>query len=151
MQEELKAIHYGQVELIPGVLCDSYVLDNDTTVMSKQGTADLLGMDLKVDSNLLENVDSLTVEVVAENSPHKGSKIVVYTTETIEKLISTYAAAYLNGMSKKKPKHKKKFAKSPSPQAVAGLMQAVLDAAIREACGLQKKSFQGIVRNRFPS
>ncbi len=41
---ERKAVYYGQVELIPGIVCDGYVLDDDTAVMSERGTADLLGM-----------------------------------------------------------------------------------------------------------
>jgi hypothetical protein len=36
---ELKAIYYGRVELVPGCICDSYVLDDDTAVMTQQGTA----------------------------------------------------------------------------------------------------------------
>jgi hypothetical protein len=42
---ERKAVYYGQVELIPGIICDGYVLDDDTAVMSERGTADLLSMD----------------------------------------------------------------------------------------------------------
>ena len=34
---ERKAVYYGQVELIPGVVCDGYVLDDDTAVMSERG------------------------------------------------------------------------------------------------------------------
>jgi hypothetical protein len=44
---ERQAVYYGQVELIPGIVCDGYVLDDDTAVMSERGTADLLGMDHK--------------------------------------------------------------------------------------------------------
>ena len=44
---ERKAIHYGQVELIPGIICDGYVLDDGSSVMSERGTANLLGMDHK--------------------------------------------------------------------------------------------------------
>ena len=42
-----KAIYYGKIELIPGIICDGYVLDDNTAVMSLRGTADLLGMDHK--------------------------------------------------------------------------------------------------------
>jgi len=31
---ERKAVYYGQVELIPCIVCDGYVLDDDTAVMS---------------------------------------------------------------------------------------------------------------------
>jgi hypothetical protein len=44
---ERKAVHYGQVEIIPGIICDAYVLDDGTPVMSERGTADLLRMDHK--------------------------------------------------------------------------------------------------------
>ncbi len=40
----LKAVYYGQLELIPGIMCDVYVLNNGVPVMSERGTADLLGM-----------------------------------------------------------------------------------------------------------
>ena len=33
---ERKAVYYGQVELIPGIVCDGYVLNDDTAVMSKR-------------------------------------------------------------------------------------------------------------------
>lgn len=46
MQEQ-KAVYYGQVELIPGIMCDGYVLDDGTAVMSERGTADFLGMNHK--------------------------------------------------------------------------------------------------------
>jgi len=41
----LQAVYYGQVELIPGIVCDGYVLDDDIAVMSERGTADMLNMD----------------------------------------------------------------------------------------------------------
>jgi hypothetical protein len=44
MAADRAAIYYGQVELIPGIVCDGYVLDDDTAVMSERGTADLFGM-----------------------------------------------------------------------------------------------------------
>ena len=40
-----KAIFYGEVEIIPGVICDGYVLNNGVSVMSERGTANLLDMD----------------------------------------------------------------------------------------------------------
>jgi hypothetical protein len=45
--KEITAVYYGQVELIPGIVCDGYVLDDDSAVMSERGTADLLQMDHK--------------------------------------------------------------------------------------------------------
>jgi hypothetical protein len=43
MSEERKAVSYGQVELIPGIICDGYVLNDNTAVLSERGAADLLG------------------------------------------------------------------------------------------------------------
>jgi hypothetical protein len=146
MSGERKAIYYGHLELIPGCLCDSYILDDDTAVMTQQGTADLLGMD----PILLSNVSSISVEVVAENSPDKGKKIVVYTIATIETLISTYASAFVNDTSGKKPKSKK-VSKQPTMAIQSSLVRSVLGAAIQEACGLQKKPFQAAVRKHFTS
>ena len=45
--EELNAVHYGKVELIPGIICDGYVLNDGTACLSERGTADLLGMNHK--------------------------------------------------------------------------------------------------------
>ena len=42
--QERKAVHYGQVELIPGIICDVYILNNGTLVMSENGAADQLGI-----------------------------------------------------------------------------------------------------------
>jgi len=41
MQE---AIHYEKVELIPGIICDGYVLNDGTAVMSERGITYLLGI-----------------------------------------------------------------------------------------------------------
>jgi hypothetical protein len=38
---EQKAICCGKIELIPGVICDGYVLDDGSSVLSERGTADL--------------------------------------------------------------------------------------------------------------
>lgn len=40
--QELQAVHYGQVEIIPGIKCDVYVLNDDTPVMSERDLAKLL-------------------------------------------------------------------------------------------------------------
>ncbi len=42
--QELQAVKYGEVELIPGIKCDVYILNDGTPVMSERGTADLLGI-----------------------------------------------------------------------------------------------------------
>ncbi len=89
---ERKAVHYGQLELIPGIICDAYVLDDGTPVMSERGTADLLGMKQSSLQNVTVtgvpktlkpfirkdfNMTVTLVEVAAKNSPHKGRKITV--------------------------------------------------------------------------
>ncbi len=45
--QELQAIHYGEVQLIPGIKCDGYILSDGSTCLSERGTANLLGMDHK--------------------------------------------------------------------------------------------------------
>jgi hypothetical protein len=76
----------GQVELIPGIICDGYVLD-DTAVMGIIGTVKLLSVRYKVLHNIatkgipkvLEpfideglNIATKTITVVAQNSHQKG-------------------------------------------------------------------------------
>ncbi len=39
-----KAVFYGKVELIPGITCDGYVLDDNSATLSERGTAKLLGI-----------------------------------------------------------------------------------------------------------
>ncbi|MDM8561021.1 hypothetical protein [Candidatus Parabeggiatoa sp. HSG14] len=83
---EQKAIYYGQVELIPGITCDGYVLDDETAVMSERGTADLLGVDQKLLNRVRTNwppkvlkpfideglgVRTNSVKVVAKNSERR--------------------------------------------------------------------------------
>ena len=40
-----KAVRYGEVKIIPGVVCDAYILDNGQAVLSLRSFSDLLGMD----------------------------------------------------------------------------------------------------------
>ena len=106
--QKLQAIHYGEVELIPGIKCDGYVLSDGSACLSERGTADLLGMNqmalnrvkttwppkiLKpfIDGGL--NVKTTLVKVTAKNSPHKNRKIVVYSSNIIETLIRAYVMA----------------------------------------------------------
>ena len=49
---EPKAIYHGQVQLVPGLFCDAYILNDKSAVMSTRGTADLLNMDHKALKNL---------------------------------------------------------------------------------------------------
>ena len=108
---ERKAVHYGQLELIPGITCDAYVLDDDTPVMSERGAADLLGMKQASLQNMANNglpkilkpfVDegwtfqTHLVKVTAKDSPYKGRNIVAYSSDTIETFIHAYALALVN-------------------------------------------------------
>ena len=144
---ERKAVYYGKVELIPGVICDGYVLDDDMAVMSLRGAADLLHMDHKalermgtkpapkslkpfIDKGFSMGTNS--VKVVAENSPYKGRKIVIYTSETIEALISSYALAFAHEALRPNQKHIGKRCVI----LLKALVRAALDIAIRQACGL---------------
>jgi very-short-patch-repair endonuclease len=150
MTNERTAIYYGKVELIPGVNCDGYVLDDGTAVMSERGTADLLGMDhaplkrmvlnwppkwfkpfIKKDFSMVPNL----VKVSAETSPYQGRKIVVYTTKTIETLISAYILALGHRALRENQRH----IGERCAILASSLIETVLEAAIREACGLQTR------------
>ena len=72
--KEPKAIYYGKVELIPGIICDGYVLDDGTAVMSENGVAELLG----IKRVPLQRIAPKLINVVAKNSPYQGRNIVVY-------------------------------------------------------------------------
>ena len=109
--------------MIPGIVCDGYVLDDDTAVMSERGTADLLGVHHKslqsvavnwppktlkpfIDKGL--NVVVNSVKVVAKNSPHKGRNITVYETSFIESFIRGYAFALASDKLRKAQHHIRK-------------------------------------------
>jgi len=144
---ERKAVYYGQVELIPGIVCDGYVLDDETAVMSSRGTADLLHVDHKALERMGTNwppktlkpfvdkgfsMGTNSVKVVANNSPYKGRKIIVYTAETIEILISTYALALAHETLRPNQKH----IGNRCVILLKSLVRAALETAIKEACGL---------------
>jgi len=147
---ERKAIHYGPVELIHGTICDGYVLDDGIAVMSERGTADLLGMDHKTLQAMGGNWPPKTlkpftdggwsmggnlVEVVAKNSPYQGRKIAVYTAETIEMLISTYATALAYRGLRANQKH----IGERCVLLLKSLIRTAIDIAIKEACGIPAK------------
>jgi len=142
-----EAVHYGQVEIIPGIQCDGYVLDDETACLSERGTADLLGMKqaslqnvtvnwppktLKpfVDKALSVTVNS--VKVVAENSPHKGRNITVYDSIFIENLIRGYSLALASHSLKKTQRH----VGDRCVTLACSLIRTALEATIKEACGL---------------
>jgi len=145
--KERQAVHYGQVEIIPGIKCDGYVLDDGTACLSERGTADLLGMDQKALNRLRTNWPIKTlkpfidndlplrtnlVEVIAENSPHKGVNIAVYDTTMIETLIFAYSMAFINSKLRENQHHVGKR----SVVLLKALVKTALDIAIKEACGI---------------
>ncbi len=147
MSEERQAVYYGKVELIPGVICDGYILDDGTAVMSERGTADLLGMDHKALQNVATtgvpksiksfidkdfSVATTLVEVVAESSPHKGRNITVYSCNSIEAILRAYVMAVGHNALQKNQMHIGRRC----VLLFCSLAKTALDAAIREACGL---------------
>ncbi len=155
---EQKAVYYGQVELIPGIVCDGYVLDDDTAVMSERGTAELLGMDHAPLKRMVLNWPPKTlkpfidkalsmvpnsVKVVAKNSPYKGRKIIVYTAETIETLISAYALSLAHRALRSNQRH----IGERCVILLKSLVRAALDTAIKQACGLSPKIQQAVQKN----
>lgn len=144
---ERKAVYYGQVELIPGIVCDGYVLDDDTAVMSERGVADMLNMDHAALLRMVTNGPPKTlkpfidkglsmvtnsVKVVAKNSPYKGRKIIVYTADTIESLISAYALSLAHRALRSNQRH----IGERCVILLKSLVRAALDTAIKQACGL---------------
>jgi len=156
---ERKAVYYGQVELIPGIVCDAYVLDDGTAVMSERGAADLLGMNHKALQNVATtgvpktlkpfinkdfNVATTLVEVTAKNSRHKGRKIVVYSSNVIEAIMRAYTTAVGNNVLQKNQMHIGRRC----VLLLSTLVQTALEVAIREACGLSP-NVQAIAQQRY--
>jgi very-short-patch-repair endonuclease len=155
---ERKAVYYGQVELIPGIVCDGYVLDDDTAVMSERGTANLLGMDQKTLNAMRGNwppktlkpfidkgwsMETNLVEVVAKNSPYQGRKISIYDSLAIENLIRSYVLALANNKLRKNQKH----IGERCAILQSSLVRSALDVAIKEACGLTPNIQQTAQKN----
>ncbi|EDN70219.1 hypothetical protein BGP_4720 [Beggiatoa sp. PS] len=144
MQE---AVHYGKVELIPGIICDGYVLNDGMAVMSERGTADLLGMKqapfqrmtpkwpLKALKPFVDKGLSMTpnsIKVVAKNSPYQGRNIIVYGSNFIESFIRGYALALANDALRENQAHIGKRCVILQ----SALVRTALDTAIKQACGL---------------
>jgi very-short-patch-repair endonuclease len=72
------------------------------------------------------------VKVIAKSSPYYGRDIVVYSSVAIETLIRTYASAFMNDGLRKHQIHVGKRAVA----LLISLVRTVLDATIKEACGL---------------
>jgi hypothetical protein len=78
---ERKAVYYGQVELIPGIVCDGYVLDDDTAVVSFRGTAKLLSMH----HGALQNMATKTIPKSLKPFWDKGSNMATKTIMVVAK------------------------------------------------------------------
>ncbi|MDM8561375.1 DUF559 domain-containing protein [Candidatus Parabeggiatoa sp. HSG14] len=158
MQEQT-AVHYGQVELIPGIICDGYVLNDGMAVMSERGTADLLGVHHKSLQSVAVNWPPKTlkpfinktfivavnsVKVVTKNSPHKGRNINVYNTSFIESFIRGYALALAHDALRENQKHIGKRCVILQ----SSLVLTALEAAIKQACGLSP-NIQQIVQQNY--
>ena len=143
---EQKAVYYGQVELIPGIICDGYVLDDGTAVMSERGTADLLRIDQRLLNRMRTNwppkslesfidkglsMRTNLVEVLAKNSPYQGRKIVIYDSAIIENLIRSYVLALANRKLRENQRH----IGEQCAILLTVLVQTALEATIKEACG----------------
>ena len=143
----LKAVYYGELELILGIVCDVYVLSDGAPVMSERGVAKLLGMDQKTLMAVRGNWPPKTlqpfinqgdtvrgnfVEVATNKSPHCGRNIAVYTAQSIRILIHAYASALLSDGLRKNQIHIGQRAISLS----VSLLDTALETAMKEACGL---------------
>jgi len=144
---ERKAVHYGSVKLIPEIECEGYILDDNTAVLSERGVANLLGMDHAPFKRMISNwppktlepfvdkdlsVNTYSVKVTANNSPHKGQNIIAYDSSFIEAIIRAYALALANDVLRANQKH----IGLRCTILICALILTALEAAIREACGL---------------
>ena len=156
--QERKAIYYGQVKLIPGIICDGYVLYDGTTVMSLRGTAKLLSMYHKPLQNMATkgipktlkpfwdkglNMATKNVIVLANNSHFKGRNVEVFDSATIESLIRAYTFAFVNDKLRDSQKHIGKRCAMLS----ASLVRTALEVAIKQACGLSPNIQQTVQQN----
>ncbi|MBE9561546.1 MAG: DUF559 domain-containing protein, partial [Proteobacteria bacterium] len=145
--KELEAVHYGKLELVPGVQCDAYVLNDGSATLSERGLADLLGIRhytlqsvannwppkmLKPFIDKVEGMKTKSIKVVAKNSPHKGRYITVYDSKSIESLMRAYALAFSHGKLRLNQRH----IGQRCIFLLAALVRTALETAIKQACGL---------------
>ncbi len=145
--QKLEAIHYGEIELIPGIKCDGYVLSDGTACLSENGVAKLLGIQRpalrrivpkwppKTLKPFIGNVPSIVpklIKVTAKNSPYQGRNIVVYDSHFIESFIRGYALALANDVLRPTQIHIGKR----SIILQSALIITALESAIKQACGL---------------
>lgn len=153
-----KAVYYGQLELILGMTCDGYVLDDDTTAMSVLGVADLLSIHHKTLQNTAAkgipkslrsfwnkdlNTATKNVLVTAKDSHVRGRIIEVFESSTIEHLIKAYAYAFAHDKLRDNQKHIGKRC----VLLIGTFIKTALDAAIKEACGFNPHVQKTIQKN----
>ncbi len=110
------------------MICDAYVLNNGSTVLSERGTADLLGRHHKS----LQSMAVTLVEVTAKNSRYTGKKITVYDSKFVESLMRAYAMAIGNKILQKNQIH----IGLRCVLLQSALVCSALKTAIEQACGL---------------
>jgi len=145
--KKLKAVYYGQLELISGIVCDVYVLNDGTPAMSIIGVAELLSLHLKALQNTTTkgipkalkpfinkdwNTTTKTVIVTAPNSRIKGREITVYDSSAIGTLIRAYSLA----LAHKKLRPNQMHIGERCVMLQAALTDTALHAVMKEACGL---------------
>ncbi|MDM8565755.1 DUF559 domain-containing protein [Candidatus Halobeggiatoa sp. HSG11] len=145
--KEQQAVKYGEVELIPGIKCDGYILSDGTACLSERGTADLLGMKHaplqrmapkwppKAFEPFIGKAQSMApklIKVIAKNSPYQGRNIVVYDSKFIGSLIRGYAMALAH--------HKLRPNQTHIGERCVILLTSLIDTTIyttiQQACGI---------------
>jgi very-short-patch-repair endonuclease len=155
---EQTAVHYGKVELVPGILCDGYVLDDGTAVLSERGAADLLDMkqasmqsmtvtgvpkSIKAFINKDFRMTVTSVKVTARNSPYQGRNITVYDSNSIESLMRAYVTALGHDVLQKNQMHIGRRC----ALLISALVRTALETAIKQACGFKPDIQQTAQKN----
>jgi len=150
----LTATHYGQAEFAFGVFCDVYVLSDGSTVFSERGAADLFGMRQGSFQRVTPNWPPKTLEPFvgkgwsmetnsADNSPHKGRKITIYDSKSIETIIRGYTLAAASNALRANQKH---IGKRCSILACA-LVKSAITTVIQQVCHFTPEVQQTIQQN----
>ncbi len=142
---ERKAVYYGQVELIPGIVCDGYVLDDETAAMGIIGTAELLSLHYKALQNIATKGIPKALEPFVDKGLNSATKTVtVYDSFFIESLIRAYAFALASDKLRKAQHHIGKRCVF----LMGSLVRTALEVAIKQACGLSP-NIQQTAQNNY--
>ena len=130
------------------MICDAYILEDQTTAISILGVTDLLSMRQRALQNITTkgipkslrafwnkgwNITTKTVFVTAENSHFRGRSVEVFDSTTIENLIRAYAFSFASDKLRENQKHIGKRCVF----LIGALAKTAIDTAIKEACGLE--------------